>query len=273
MNKAQEHYSYGKVYMDQQDYNQAIAEFRLALDHAPEDCNILINMGRCFLESGDAETALGCFAHAVRMAPSFADGHYYLGRCCLKLDQRDNAINAFKEALNINPRYRPAKLALQDLLQAGRGNGTAAHPDPDPEEERISRRANMHYHLGNALMQKNLLQEAMVEYKEALRLRPNYPDIRNRLGELYARRGAYNLAQEEFLAALTVNPQYVGALVNLGKACVQHSGRLLAQAEQSFSRALELHPGNREAKTGLELIQGFNEIRDQTEQEQERSKT
>ena len=128
------------------------------------------------------------------------------------------------------------------------------------EDEHISRQANIHFHMGNALFQKNLFKEALVEYKEAIRLRPNYPDIRNRLGELYLRRGQYGLAEEEFLTALKINPRYISALLNLAECYRLHSEMLLHKAEEEYHKVLQLDPKCSKASRGLEMIRSIKNI-------------
>lgn len=261
----EEHFSYGKVYFDQKEYAHAIEEYKLAYDENSLSSNVHIGMGRCHFALGQFEEARVCFEKAVERTPDFADAHYYLGQACLELGKRDSAINEFKEALNINSRYKAARAALGKLLKAFGHKHAQPLPAPEPEnpqeeEDGISRQANIHYHLGNALFQKNLLQEALAEFKEAIRLRPNYPDIRSRLGELYMKRGLYNLAEEEFKLALKINPRYLVATLNLAECYRQHSEHLLEKAGDMYGRAVELAPENNQARRGLDKIKNIKEI-------------
>jgi len=249
---AEEHFSYGKVYYYQKEYDLAIAEFKLSLDADPDNPNIIINIGKCHFSKEEYDNARQWFEKAAEAAPNFADAHFYLGQTYLELEKRDKAINEFKEALNINSRYKAARVSLSLLLKAG---AKEIEPEKTNEtEENISRQANVHFHLGNALVKKNLLQEAAAEYKEAIRLRPNYPDIRNKLGELYMRRALYNLAEEEFKLALKINPRYLEASLNLAECLRLHSEQLLDEAGQIFEKSLELSPENQLAKKGLNHV-------------------
>ena len=259
----EEHYAYGKVYFDQKEFEHALHEFQLALDASPDSIAVLISLGRCHLARKEYEDAIRCFEHVIRTAPNFADAHYYLGQAFLEQQKRDRAINEFKEALNINSRYKAARAALSHLLKA-----VAKQPAPKEsdfekdaeEEDNISRQANIHFHLGDALLQKNLLQEASNEFKEAVRMRPNYPDIRNKLGEIYMRRALYNLAEEEFKLALKINPRYLTAAINLAECYRMHSEQMLETAGEMFERANEIAPGNDQARRGIEKIKRLKDM-------------
>lgn len=247
---AEERYSYGQVYFDQKDYGQAADEFVMALEIEPGNPNTMLMLGRCCMEQEQYELALEWLEKTVEAAPHFADAHYLLGRCRLALDDRDRATDAFKETLNINPRFRPARTALSALLHPGGNGGGQPHQEDDAE----ARRANLHFHLGNALMHKNLLQEALAEYRAAVRLKPDYPDVRNKLGELYMKRGLFNLAGEEFRIAIKINPEFTAAQLNLAHTYLEHIVQLRKNAGELYHKILERDPRNAHAKNGLERI-------------------
>ncbi len=262
---AREHYSYGKVYMERGEFERALEECEASLELEPEAPDTLIMAGQCLMAMQKIEEASEKLEKAARLAPDFADAHYNLGKAYNELDLREKAINEFKEALNINPRYTAARRYLSALMkdagEAEKRTRAAAEPQKhDEKEEQISKQANVHFHLGNALFQKNMYQEALAEFKESIRLRPNYPDVRNRLGELYVKRGQFGLAQEEFLTALKINPRYAQAMLNLAECYRAHSEQLMDKAEESFRRALEFDPTNARATRGLAVVRSIKNI-------------
>jgi tetratricopeptide (TPR) repeat protein len=250
---ATEHFSYGHVYLDQDDSERAREEFTLAAELSPDNSTVLIGLGRSLLACGRTGEALPILEKAVSINAHYADGHFHLAQVYLENDERDKAIDHFKEALNINPRYNAASAVLSRLLQ----DRNHDIPEPDAgkmEHDKLSRQANTHFHLGTALLQKNLLQEALAELKQAIALCPHYPDFHNRLGELYRKRELYHLAEEEFRLALKLNPRYMAATLNLAKALQNHATVLSQQAADTFRLTLELDAGNAQAQAALEAL-------------------
>jgi tetratricopeptide (TPR) repeat protein len=261
--EAQEHYSYGKVFFERGEPERAVEEFKAAIDIEADNANVLIGLGQCYLALQKTDDAVSVLEKAAQLTPDFADAHYFLGRAYMEMGLREKAINEFKEALNINSRYMAAKRHMNALMKTA--NAKARRQEIDGEtgpvdEDQLSRQANIHFHMGNALYQKNMLQEALVEFKEAIRLRPNYPDIRNRLGELYMKRGQFNLAGEEFQMSLKINPKYVAAALNLAECHRLHSEQLMDKAEKEYQRVIELAPDNGQASRGLEIIRSIKNV-------------
>jgi len=101
-----------------------------------------------------------------------------------------------------------------------------------------------HDNLGNALAQApDRLPEAIAEYQAALRISPNDPEVHNNLGSALMNvpgRAADGIA--EFQTAVRLRPWYVEAHVNLGNALLELPGHR-AEAALEFETALQLQPG------------------------------
>ncbi|HYR96043.1 MAG TPA: tetratricopeptide repeat protein [Candidatus Binatus sp.] len=97
-----------------------------------------------------------------------------------------------------------------------------------------------HNNLGDALVRQGRLDEAVVEFSEALRLLPSYPDAHYNLGVALMRRGQTDQAVEQYAAALRVNPSHASAHTNLGIALVDQ-GRT-EEAIGHLTEALRLRP-------------------------------
>jgi tetratricopeptide (TPR) repeat protein len=55
------------------------------------------------------------------------------------------------------------------------------------------------------------LDDAANAYTEALRLKPDYPEAHNNIGNIYAMQGRRDLAVEHYREALRLNPKHEGA--------------------------------------------------------------
>lgn len=77
-----------------------------------------------------------------------------------------------------------------------------------------------HNNIGNAYWQLDRTDEAVSEYRKAIRLRPNSPDFHFNLGMAYKKKGLKEEARKAFEDALRLNPndsEVRQALESLGK--------------------------------------------------------
>jgi len=74
-----------------------------------------------------------------------------------------------------------------------------------------------HNNLGYIMVEQNRLDEAKVQFIEALRIKPDYSEAHNNLGVVYSRMGDVANAITQYQAALQVNPDYGDAQNNLDK--------------------------------------------------------
>ena len=95
--------------------------------------------------------------------------------------------------------------------------------------------------------------QAAAHYREALRIRPDFPHAHYGLGVTYEEQGNVRAAIEEYRAALLANPDFANAHFNLANLLGQSGD--LEGAEQHYRRALALDPANDGAKRGLALVQ------------------
>jgi protein O-mannosyl-transferase len=95
--------------------------------------------------------------------------------------------------------------------------------------------------LAHALAKQGRLEEAIVHYVEAVRLKPDYAEAHNNLGFVLAEKGRGDEAIAHYAEALRAQPDYVEAHNNLGVALTSQ-GRD-REAIGHFQAALRLEPG------------------------------
>jgi tetratricopeptide (TPR) repeat protein len=113
--------------------------------------------------------------------------------------------------------------------------------------------ADAHYNSGVALQGSGRVQEAMQQYEEALRLKPDYAMARNNLAGALLRLGKVQEAISQYEQALRLNPDFAEAHYNLG-AALEQAGRV-QEAIGHYEQALRIKPGLTEAQNALARLQ------------------
>ena len=72
-----------------------------------------------------------------------------------------------------------------------------------------------HYTLGNGLLQRGQVEEAMAQFQKALEIKPDYTEAHNNLGCAFLRKGQVNKAMAHFQKALELQPNNVEVQNNL----------------------------------------------------------
>jgi len=160
-------------------------------------------------------------------------------------------VSAFAAGLNILWSRRPAahpwlSWAVSSLLVAGLGfltwqQGTIYRNPESLWLDVVSKNPAcwMAYeNLGVYYARQGKLDDAIFQYRHALRLRPDEAGIHHDFGTALARQGRYSEAQEQFHAALRLQPRFYEAEYNLGLTSI--SLRNYAEAAQHLQAALQI---------------------------------
>ncbi len=102
--------------------------------------------------------------------------------------------------------------------------------------------ADIHYNLANALGALGQNEEAIAEYRKAIKLNPDFAEAHGNLGTALANSGRLDEAVAQFLKALKLKPDNAGINDNLGMAYYQQGKT--AAAVVHWREAVRLNPTN-----------------------------
>ena len=165
-------------------YDEAITHFQRALGYCPELTEALNNLGRTLTEQGRAAQAVSPLRTAVQLKPEYAEAHFNLGNACSVLKLRAQALAEYQTTLRLNPtnawaHYKMGNVYLvQDNAAAAEQYRAALSLDPNLAEA--------HYHLALVFVARKEMEEALKQYREAVRAKPDWDVALNNLAWLLA---------------------------------------------------------------------------------------
>ncbi|MGD0387893.1 MAG: tetratricopeptide repeat protein [Tepidisphaeraceae bacterium] len=121
--------------------DEALANFRRAIELMPGRAEIHNNLANVLKDQGKLEEAIAAYGQAVRLRPEVPIAHYNLGTALNELGNFDEAIAAFRQALRLSPDH-----------------------------------AKAWDNLGIALMSQGRLEEAVTAFTNAIRIEPESDD-------------------------------------------------------------------------------------------------
>ena len=212
------------------------------------------------------DKAQKCFLQLVEKTPYFADVYNMLGVINHSSGQFSDAVVFFEKALKINPKYTEALLNLavlyNDLGEYKKARKLYAKVQSKSREHKGSKMdpfiraklANRHADVGDIYEGIGFYKEAIEEYNKALKLGPNFHDIRCKLATCLREQGKYADAVKEFRKVIKSNPKYHYAQIQLG--VTQYAAGKTKEAVKQWNTVLKKVPGHEGAKMYLRLAEG-----------------
>jgi tetratricopeptide (TPR) repeat protein len=220
-------------------------------------------LGREHYQKREFEKAEPMLRQVLEENDRLADVHDMLGVICHSRGNFTQAEHHFERALAINPSYTEAALNLA-VTYNDRGKYEAARQVYSRIRNAASggtlgldpfargKIANMHAEVAQAYADASLVYEAITEYEKAVRLCPNFADLRTKLATLFREVNDLPRAREHYEAAIDARPTYVPARVQLGVTLLALGDS--EAAAQQWRKALEIEPDNVRAKMYLRMV-------------------
>jgi len=177
-------YHLGRVQALQQQWGQAEASFRQALQRDPSLTKAHVHLALALLGQGQAEKtqeAVSVLQRAVSLSPGSPHPYYALGHAYSRLGEWPSALENYLMALSLSPIYQ-----------------------------------RQHQSLRYGLYAPTQVPAALQTLRQRLRDDPDNPEVLFWIGQAHLAGGDLRAARTFFQDALEHNPEYVPALVALG---------------------------------------------------------
>ena len=233
------HNNLGNVLLDNQQADEAVAQFKQALAIQPDYADAHVNLGNARLQQGRVDEAMAEFQLALNLQPDSAEAHYNLGNALLQKGRPDEAILHFRRAVALNPEQVLAENNLANtLLQAGQLD--EAIRDYQAVLKIRPDFVAAHHNLAMALRRKGRMDEAVAHFRKVVELQPDNANARNNLGWMLRQTGQLDEAAAQLQKALELRPDYPEAQGNLAKTLTLKGQA--REAEAHYRTALRLRP-------------------------------
>lgn len=223
----------------------------------------LIARGKECLVHNDIVGAIAALREAAAREPQYADVRNLLGVALSLAGDLEAALAEFTRAVELNPAYVEANLnraiVLNDLGRFGEAQeafrraweSEDRHGLPYPKSA-AARLANLHAEVGDLYLELGGRSEAVDQYRVAVRLRPDFLDLRNKLARALIEAGDLAAARVELEAVLRGNPDYADARVNLGLVYYRQGEEEAAGRE--WRLCVQRRPGDPKARAFLKML-------------------
>ena len=131
-------------------------------------------------------------------------------------------------------------LLLVCLLLSSRAYGAGGDPVPEPTDAAPAvKSADAAYNAGLTAKAAGKWQEAETSFREATKLKPDFPEAWSELGHAQKQRGLYDDSVKAYQEALRLRPDFPQAMEYLGETHVRMGKRAEAQALLDRLRPLD----------------------------------
>ena len=204
----------GRVLTRQKQFVRARAELEKAIELAPDDDAIKIDLAALFYYQKEYEKSLEIYDEILGRKEKDLDALYGRALCLLRQKNEDEALAILEEVITLDPSYEKAYQQLAETLMDKKEYDRAI----EILEEAVAKQpesALLNYQLGLSLYKENRKKDSIPYFNRAIELRPSRKDYINDRGFVYLGLGRYDDAIADFERSLELDPSYTLARQNL----------------------------------------------------------
>ncbi len=270
--RAYAHYLMGVIYDRRGEFEEAVKEYREALQFDPRSHSIVTQLIKDYLWLGRLYQRHGNLKEAIKKYKSLLEFHsgahsknlplrFFLATIYEKDGKLKEAGGEWKKIIELNPQALEAYLQLGrlylqrnltgkgiEILEKGRelalrGTDLYLLPRSTPGDYRKEVQRGLYFLLGLAYTEKGNYDKAVSRYREYLSLDPNNAVVHFYLGADLDKQGKTKEAVSELKRALNLNPDNAEVLNYLGYLYAEQ-GINLNESIELLKKALKLKPDN-----------------------------
>ena len=182
---AQAYFVKGNRLKDAGRLDEAIANYKKALEFNWEDAEYHKKLAEVYVLNGEFESAIACCNLAIKFKPNFAPAYLTMGNALHAQDKLEMAIKAYLQALEIQPQFAEASANLGSMYYK-LGQLELAEDFYQKALEINPQLCSVNLMLGDVLQQQGKLNAAIACYQKVLQLQPGDASTAEKLSSLIA---------------------------------------------------------------------------------------
>ena len=239
----------------------ASAGLRLPRSYAETDAHL----AELYCYRGEIDWAIVACQRSLKSNPFLPLPYKTLGKALQARGKQEAAIRAYLKAIALysgsaeapaNPASPYEQWELSDIFGAEQSDREQSDREQSNREQSSAQEssaeqlaaksqanlanAELYFNLGNALVEREKLDEALQCYRQSLKFAPNHPRVCLNMGIILRQHGQLAAAIDCYRTAIASAPNFAEAHYNLGNVLLE--GGSLEEARTSFYRALEIQP-------------------------------
>ena len=204
---AQLYVELGSVYEELSQVNEAIAEYRLALEKDPSHAEAAYKLGMVERNIGNVGPSTKLLKQAIRNGTEQKRVHFYLGEMLALQNDHKGATEAFAKAVETEPSHAEAYFEL-GTAYAATGNHQDALLAFHKYSQINKRDARPHLQIGKAYAAMGLPKQALSSFEQSVKVDPKFAEGHIAIGELYEQEKLTIRAGKAFKEALRLEPDH-----------------------------------------------------------------
>ncbi len=234
----------GTYYLGEGELEAAQLSLDKALVIAPGNAELRRLLGETLLRKGDFAEALVQFERFVRVKPDDVGAQMKVALLNEKLGKAKEAEQMYNRIIEQNPQYIPAYLALGEYYEK-KGKLSKSEMVYRKGIEKVPSEASLHANLAWIYISQENYLDAYKECSTAHELDADNAYVQNYFGLIFMHINRFTDAREAFKKALSLKPNYTGAMLNL--AFLYGIMVRNEDAIREYKKVLTAEPDNAEA--------------------------
>jgi tetratricopeptide (TPR) repeat protein len=247
----------GRIYKERGDYANAKEYYEALVAMDPYEVQNHYNLGLSYQMLQRLQDAAKSYSSALKLRPDDFGSNMNLGLVYLALGDTDKAVKYTDKAAQIRPDSPEAQANLALALD-GRGDYALAERAYRKSIQLAPRQVGTLINYANNLLAQQKPRDAQDVLQQTLKLEDT-PYLRKRLGDAYALEQRYDDALQQYREALKRNPKYFSAVSEQGRVLLMQyqSGMELDEKKRDealglLRQSLEMNPRQPKIKAVLE---------------------